>query len=151
MKRSGFTLLEVMVALAILAFSLTAILGLNASSMMKIGRAQKLTIATMLARQRMAEIEIELEKGIAKNEFPDERSEDGKFDDPFADYGWKMEVRRVELPAPIAGEKGSIQDVVGQQLTKEISKTVRELKMSVTWKEGEEDRSIDLITHIVKL
>lgn len=149
--KKGFTLLEVMVAVAILAISMTVLLTFSGNSLIASGRAERMTIATMLARQKMAEIELELEKAIGRNEFPDERSEDGKFDEPFEGYGWKMDIRRVELPAPVAEEGGGIQEIVGRQLTREISKTVRELKLTVTWEEGGEEQSFDVVTHIVKL
>lgn len=148
---SGFSLLEVMVSIAILAVSLTVLLTFSGNTLLKSGRAERLTIAAMLARQKMTDLEIELEKSKKKREFPDERSEDGEFDEPFEDYRWKMEIRRVELPAPATGEEGSMQDMIGKQLTKEISRTVRELKLTVLWNEGEEEQTIDVVTHIVKL
>lgn len=152
MKRSyAFTLLEVMVAIAILAMSMTAIIGLTGSSMMKSARAEKLAVATMLARQKMTEVEIELQKGMAKGEFPEDKSEDGKFDDPFEDYTWKFELKKVELPAPVTGEEGSVQDLVGKEMTREISKTVREVKLTVFWKERGQEQTLDVVTHLVKL
>lgn len=149
----GFSLLEVMVAVAILAIALTTLLTFSGNTMIKSGRAERLTIAAMLARQKMADIEIDLEKAKQKKEFPDERSEDGEFDEPFEDYKWKMEIRRVELPAPVSEEEGagSMQAMIGKQLTKEISKTVRELKLTVSWDDMGEEQSIDVVTHIVKL
>jgi general secretion pathway protein I len=147
----GFSLLEVMVAVAILAVSLTVLLTFSGATLMKSGRAERLLIATMLARQKMTDIEIELEKQKKKREFPDERSEDDNFNEPFEDYKWKMEIRKIELPAPPMGEEGSMQQMIGKQLTKEISKTVRELKLTVMWEEGGEEQSIDVVTHIVKL
>lgn len=150
-KGSGFTLLEVMVAVAILAVSLTVLLTFTGNTMIKSGRAERLTIAGMLAQQKMTEIEIDLEKAKKKREFPDERSEDGDFDEPFEDFKWRMEIRRVELPAPVIGEEGGIQDMMGKQLTKEITKTVRELKLTVSWDDMGEEQGIDVVTHIVKL
>lgn len=150
-RMTGFTLLEVMVAIAILAMSMTAIIGLTGSAMMKSARSEKLLVATMLARQKMTDVELTLRKGMLKGEFPDEKSEDGEFEDPFKEYLWKMEIRRVELPAPITGEKGSVQDIVGKQFSKELGQTVREVKLSVLWKERGEEQSLDIVTHIVKL
>jgi general secretion pathway protein I len=147
----GFSLLEVMVSIAILAVSLTVLLTFSGNTLIKSGRAEKLLVATMLARQKMADIDIEIEKARRKKEFPDERSEDGNFDEPFEDYAWKMEIRRIELPAPMTGDEGSMQAMIGKQLTKEISKTVRELKLTVTWQDMGEEQSIDVVTHIVKL
>lgn len=148
---AGFTLIEVMVAVSILAISMTVLLSFSGNSMIRSGRAETMTVATMLARQKMAEIEVELDKGSQKGEFPEEKSEEGQFEEPFDEYKWSMEIKRVELPAPVTGQKGSIQDVVGQQLTKEISNTVRELKLVVSWTELGEEQSIDVVTHIVKM
>ena len=41
--------------------------------------------------------------------------------------------------------------MVGKQLTQEIGKTVRELKLTVIWGELEEEQSFDVVTHIVKM
>jgi len=147
---SGFTLLEVMVAVAILAISMTTLLTFSGSTMIKSGRAEALTIATMLARQKMAEVEIDLIQAAKTNEIPDERSESGTFDEPFSDYNWTMEIRKVELPAPVTGEEGSIQARIAGELTKEITKTVRELKLVVKWQEMGEEQTYEVITHIVR-
>lgn len=148
---AGFSLLEVMVSIAILAVSLTVLLTFSGNTLVKSGRAEKLLVATMLARQKMADLDIEMEKARRKKEFPDERSEDGKFDEPFEEYRWKMEIRRIEIPAPVSGDEGSIQAMIGKQLTREISKTVRELKLTVSWDDMGEEQNIDIVTHIVKL
>ncbi len=150
-SQHAFTLLEVMVAIAVLAISFTVLLTFSGNTLVKSGRAERMLTATLLARQKMAEIEIDLNKSIKKGEFPEEKSDEGKFDEPFEDYNWKMEIRRVELPAPVTGEKGSIQETIGRQLTKEISKTVRELTLTVLWTEMGEEQSFDVVTHIVKL
>lgn len=150
-KSRGFTLLEILVAVAIFSISMVALMSISGNTLVVSGRAERTTIATMLARQKMTDIEIELDKAMKKNEFPDEKSEEGEFDEPFEDYSWAMEIRRVELPAPVTGEEGGMQEMVGRQLTDEISKTIRELKLTVKWKELEEEQSFDVITHIVKL
>ncbi len=150
--RMGFTLIEIMVAVSILSISLIALMSFSGNTLIKSGRAEQMTIAVMLARQKMTDIELELEKKMKRNEFPDEKSEDGKFDEPYEDYTWEMEVRRVELPPPVQGDEGGqIQGMVAKQLTKEISKTVRELKLTVKWDEMDEEQSIEVVTHIVKL
>ena len=150
MKR-GFTLLEVMVAIAILSISLIVLLSYTGNTMNTSLRAEQMTIATMLARQKMADIETDLNKGMRRNEFPDEKSEEGTFEAPYEDFAWEMEVRKVDLPAPVTGEPGSLQDVIGKNLTKQISNTVRELKLIVKWGEPEDEDTLEVVTHIVKL
>lgn len=150
-RNSGFTLLEIMVSTAILAVALLAIMSMQANTLLTSRRAEDLTVATMLARREMMEVELELQKGQRRGEFPDEKSESGNFEEPYADYRWRYEIKRVELPAPMVGEEGSIQATVGAQLTQEISKSVRELKLTVAWDEGGEEQTIDIVTHLVKM
>ncbi|PIR26852.1 MAG: hypothetical protein COV43_00260 [Deltaproteobacteria bacterium CG11_big_fil_rev_8_21_14_0_20_42_23] len=147
----GFTLLEILVSSAILAFSLVALVSLQGNTLLTSRRAETLTIATQLAEEKMGEIEIELHKDEKKGEFPDEKSESGTFEGIYSDYKWSYEIKRIDLPAPPLGNEGSIQALVGKQLTEEIKKTVRELKLIVSWQENNEEQTVDIVTHIVKL
>jgi len=148
---SGFTLLEIMVAVAILSISLVALLNFQGNTMIRSGRAEKITEATMLARMKMAELDLELDKLSKRGEFPEEKAEEGNFEEPFASYRWKYSISNVNLPAPISGDEGSIQNMIGRQLSEEIAKNVREVKLEVFWEELGEEQSIDVVTHIVKL
>ena len=90
--RGGFTLLEVMVALAILAGALLAVSQIVSASLRNEVRAQKLDVATLLARGKMVELEERYERTGFKD-FDD--SEEGDFDDSgHADVKWKTEVLR---------------------------------------------------------
>jgi general secretion pathway protein I len=57
MNRSGFTLLEVMIAIAILGLSLTAIFSSEVGAANVAARARRQNVAATLARCKMAEIE----------------------------------------------------------------------------------------------
>ncbi len=59
---AGFTLLEVMVSVAILAVALTAIFSSEAQAIRVARRSQQLNIATLLARCKMNEIEEQIAK-----------------------------------------------------------------------------------------
>lgn len=150
-QNAGFTLLEVMVSVAILALSLIVLFSFQGNTLQASGRAERMTTATMLARQKMVEIELDLEKGMQAGEFPDERTEEEHFETPFDDFRWKMQIKKVELPAPVTAEEGSVQALVARQLTTEIAKTVRELRFTVLWDELGEEQSIEVVTHLVKL
>jgi general secretion pathway protein I len=58
--RRGFTLLEVMVSIAILAICLTAVFSTEAGSVRMATRARKMGFATLLARCKMGELEEEI-------------------------------------------------------------------------------------------
>jgi len=152
-RQRGFSLLEVMIAVVILAMAFSTLIGVISVSSARARSAEHLTTATMLARQKMTEIEIELKKGMLKGEFPEDKEEDGAFEEPFERFRWKMVIKKVELPAPIMGEKGGVQEMISRELTKEISKSVRELKLTLSWVEPitEQEKSFDITTHIVKM
>jgi general secretion pathway protein I len=94
--RRGFTLLEVMVSLGILAIALTAIAGINAANYASSEYARNLTIATLLARSKMIDVEEEMwEDGS----FPsDDKTLDGSFEkEGYPKMRWKASVRKIDV------------------------------------------------------
>ena len=80
----GFTLLEVMIAMAILAISLVAAFQSQSQSVSMAGRTRFLTTASLLAQGKMAELEATDSKEIG--------SSSGSFSDDFPDYFWRVEL-----------------------------------------------------------
>jgi type II secretion system protein I len=84
----GFTLLEVMVAMAILGIALLGLLSLHHQSVQSVIRAQESTRASMLAQAVMTEAELE--------RFPDLGRTSGDFQaafpGEFPDYRWERDV-----------------------------------------------------------
>jgi len=65
----GFSLLEVLIALLILAMSLTILLSSQSSSMAAASRSRDITIATLLARSKMVDIERKIsQKNVERNQ-----------------------------------------------------------------------------------
>jgi general secretion pathway protein I len=102
--RAGFTLIEVMVAVVILAVGLSALFTSEAGAVRIAQRARTTTIATLLARCKMGEVE----ERVAKEGFPAERidgrdecCQGGEHDGFRCD--WKVE--RIVLPE-IGGDTG---------------------------------------------
>ena len=141
-----------MIAVAILAISLMALMDFQSHSLLASARAQHLSVATLLARQKMGEFILEVEKGIPKGDFPDEKEEQGTFEtEKYPDYYWKLVIKKVELPAPNLPEGKS--DIMGQalkMLTEELNRSTREVRLKVGWKEFEEENEgLEGVTHIV--
>ncbi len=95
----GFTLLEVMVAVAILGLGLTIMLSSQAGLLASIRRVQHETYAANLMRCRMTELELMLERegfSVLDQVESGECCEDE--DEPGFSCEWKVEV--IELPQP---------------------------------------------------
>lgn len=92
----GFTLLEVMVAVAILGLGLTVILSSQAGLFSSASRGEHLTVASNMLRCKMSEIELELaQKGF---QLTDENDEGDCCDDESEGYTCSWKIERVELP-----------------------------------------------------
>lgn len=93
--RQGFTLLEIMVALAILGTAMIALLGLANRSIAVHARLQHLTQATLLAQQKMSVSELEARKsGVSQL-----ADSSGEFPEPFTDYHWRIKIGGTPLPS----------------------------------------------------
>jgi general secretion pathway protein I len=84
-RAAGFTLLEVMIAIAILGTALAGLLALHHQSIQSVIRAQDFTRASMLAQAIMTEAELE--------RFPDLGTTQGNFQNSFPgqfqDFRWQ--------------------------------------------------------------
>jgi general secretion pathway protein I len=87
-SRSGFTLLEVMVALAILAIAITTLIGSQNQSIMAAAESDFSFQSSLLARQKMAEI-------IAAEDEP--FNDSGDFGENYPNMFWKLEVNEVDF------------------------------------------------------
>ncbi len=83
-RNSGFTLLEVMVALLIIATSFVVLLHTRNQSVVAADYAKRATVAALLASERMSELEQE--------DFPDTGEESSNFGDDYPEYRWKTSV-----------------------------------------------------------
>ena len=85
---AGFTLLEVMVAVAILGIAMTTIHYGQAQALRAQGRTQNVTLATMKAMEKMDEV-----LTVGRFELPAVgASEDGVFDPPYDFLHWTLRV-----------------------------------------------------------
>ena len=89
-KISGFTLLEVMIAVTIIAIVLVAVFGSQSQSLSLANDAKFNTTAALLAQRKMAEVEI--------GNFQDLSSSSGDFGEDFPEYQWELTVSEVPLP-----------------------------------------------------
>jgi general secretion pathway protein I len=121
---TGFTLIEVVVAMAILAVGITVIIELLSGSLRLVRTSGEYTKAVNYARVKMEEITVKptMNEGI----------EEGEFDRA---YRWQVDVKKVDiLPARIETDfKPPVQ--------------LFQVKVNVLWKSGTQERSTVLETY----
>jgi len=86
----GFTLIEIMVALVILGSSLVVLLGLRNRGIAISSEANHVVVATLLAKEKIAQFSIEKDK---KSE-----EQKGEFEDPYKDYVWAITLNETPFP-----------------------------------------------------
>jgi len=119
-RAPGFTLLEVMIALAIVAIALVTLLGLATRSLTLNERVQRITQATLLAQQRLAEIET----GAAQEGVGEEAS--GRFAPPFDGYRWRIDYAETPLAS------------------------VRQVTVAVIWGREERNEAVELSSFLFR-
>jgi type II secretion system protein I len=100
-SRAGFTLLEVIVALAILGTGVVAALGILATGTSVTARASTRLLATELAESRMEETLLRPADARAR--------EEGSFPPPYDDFRWRTRVG----PGPVDGTMSVEVSVLG--------------------------------------
>lgn len=150
----GFSLLEILIAVGLLATMVASLLPtVDVASRRSVEDTEFLS-AVYLANNRMVALEQELGEDMARGKFPDETVQSGKFDEPFEGYSWEYSIKKVEIPVNSAATEGQNVAVIGvlNNIMKEISKAVREVKLTVSWVDvGAVERRYTLTTHIVNM
>ncbi len=101
--RHGFSLLEVMVALALLAVSFTSLILVQARATRLADQARNITLATQLARYQLMECKNEVQKKIATvSDFNIE----GDYEDlGYPNYKWECHAPKFNMKPPAASRK----------------------------------------------
>jgi general secretion pathway protein I len=112
-RTSGFTLLEVMVAMAIIAIALTAVLGSQSQSLSLASEAKFSTTVALLAQSKMAEIEAEKPEDLT--------SDSGDFGDDYPGYRWDKSVNDVTFDEPEG-----------------VSDHLKQIDLTVSWEDNDQ-------------
>lgn len=138
---AGFTLLEVLIAMAIMLVTFGAVLSVISTSLQSSVRTTELSTATMLARNLLIESEYKWE-GKPFNEI--KKEETGTFPEPHQDYAWKREIKEITFPniASAAEKKAGsssddgggddqVTEIMNKLVTEFFSKALREVTITV--------------------
>ncbi len=93
----GFTLLEVMVALAVLSIALTSIYRLHSQTLTMSARSRFYSQAPLLAQQKLSEIERQgIKNGLGGS---------GDFGEGYPNYSWSVQIEDIQSEALLKDRK----------------------------------------------
>lgn len=174
MKRA-FSLLEVMVAMAILTLGLVSLLQVQARSAEMAIAAREMTVATMLARGKLYDCQTDLlKKGFSVGDY----NESGNFDDDgYPTFFWECHAYKPDMPTGEGvGDMGSAASALGlgassdaandavpegadmgmgmiapvlQQMASVLGDSIRELVIIVRWGTGVDQQELRVTTHVI--
>lgn len=165
---AGFTLLEVMAALAILALTLVVLLNIITNNVRATTHSHMITTATFLARGKM----VAMEDKIIELGFQDlDETDDGTFEeDGFPDFTWESNIEKIDLPSdasqkvqqssgeasqnrdPMQALTGMVGGLMGaflEPIRVGLQESVRRVTLRVYWRErGRPEQSVDVVTFV---
>jgi general secretion pathway protein I len=168
---AGFTLLEIMVAVAILSATLVVLLEIVTNNIRATNHAKLTTAATFLARNKMSDIEDQ----ILYEGFSTETENDkGTFKDEGREYDkfrWETSIERIELPtdmtqktqdmakesaneakdpmAMMSGFLGGVMSAFIEPIRVGLQESVRKVTVRVFWDEnGRRDQTIEIVQYL---
>jgi general secretion pathway protein I len=170
----GFSLLEVMVAIAIMAISLVVIVRITSMNVRAAAHSRLVTTATFLARSKLAAVEDDI---ITLGYTDSDQEDAGDFgDEGYPKVRWESLVERVELPTDIAaqaqqaaGEKtqeaqtgpssnplaamsgmmGGFMSSLIEPVRIGLQESVRRVTVRVKWDEiGRDEQSFEVVTYM---
>jgi prepilin-type N-terminal cleavage/methylation domain-containing protein len=164
-QNAGFTLLEVMIAIAILVIAMTGIVVAENGALDTLIRTKRMSTVAMLAKNIMIEAEREVE-GKSFTEVSLETT--GNFEEPFADFSWERKIKEITFPNLLdpasmqgGGEKAAYSGIANpvdagaerivKIATNFLSKASREITITIKWKEKGEDQSYSVSEYWVDL
>ena len=165
---AGFSLLEVMVSLAILGMSLVVVSRVVTGNVVAANHARMTTAATFLARTRISMMEQSLlEYGFSEMDGEDtgDFSQEG-----FPGYRWYTNVERIELPADstqkvqevsnkatqstnpmemLSGFMGGFMATLMDPIRLGLQESVRKMTVRIKWNEaGKLEQSIEVVSFL---
>ncbi|MBX2989278.1 MAG: type II secretion system protein [Bdellovibrionaceae bacterium] len=133
-RRRGFTLLEILLAMVILASGVVLLANSWSGSFMRIRKTQTNTEVAALLERKMTEIDLKY-RGKPLESIEEEVSDD--FGSDYPDYRWEMKSKEFELPdlsTGLTSQEGGASEMlitVMKTMSEHLKKTIKEVKVSV--------------------
>jgi general secretion pathway protein I len=166
---SGFTLIEIMVAFAILSLTLVTLLGIVTNNVRATNHAKMTTAATFLARIKMSDVEDQV---LYEGFTTDTENAHGTFkEDGYPQFRWETMIERIELPTDMTqksqdkaretsndakdpmsmmtGFLGGMMSSFIEPIRIGLQESVRKVTVRVLWDEtGRRDQTMEVVQYL---
>jgi type II secretion system protein I len=133
-RKTGFTLLEVMLAITIMGIVVVLVLNLFSGALRNQRKGMEYMQASLLARTKMDEVLLatDLESG----------EREGMFSEPYSDYSWHCKVSQADT--------STILEEAGEELDKtNLVPKIFKVEVRVTWQEGAKQYLLNTMKTVV--
>ena len=153
LNNNGFTLIEVLIALMILAGTSLVLYQSWSGSLSAIRKARVYNTAALLLQKKIVEFETtNQDKKVEEIQ----ENDAGDFGSEYPDFKWEIKTKPFEVP-PITPPKASegaenqnqLADLIFKTMSEYFEKAVREVSVSVTYTKGKNSQTYTLSTIFV--
>lgn len=151
-KTSGFTLIEVIMAMVIMSTGILLLVNTWGGSFVRLERTQKSFEIAALLERKMIDYEVKY-RGKNIDSIPE--TEDGDFDG-YPDYRWTMTSKKLEFPdigSALTARDGGVDnmtEMVVKQLTDTLNKSIKEVTISIIYsRPKKKELSYSITTYFV--
>ena len=168
MNRRGFTLLEVLIASAIFAFSIIVLVQSRSASLRNAYDSQDMFKALQLAQSKMVEMELKYQSRLDKDGGVKDKLnevENGTFEAPNDQFKWDVKYSEAsiklgadsvrKLLSSYGMDKEDIEAQIEQQklllgnVNKVIRENLAELAVTISWERYGHTRKLPIVTHLI--
>jgi len=151
-SQKAFTLLEVLIAMVLLSTALVMLSETWGSAFNRVKRTQVSFVMAALLEEKMDDY-LRKYKGKSLDELQEEEADD--FGDNYPEYSWKMKSQKFDFPdlaSTMTGRDGGVDPMTQQvikQMTDQISKSVKEVKITIIYKHPKKNIEASATTYFV--
>ena len=151
-KNLGFTLIEVVLAMMVMAAGLFILMNSWAGTYNRLRKTQIQVQMVALLEKKVSELEREY-KGKSLDSIPEEKADD--FGSEVPGYSWTMKSRLLEVPdlssSLVSRDGGADQTMltIMKMFTEHLSKSIKEINVTVIYKEKKKPITADVTIYMI--
>ncbi|MBI4040420.1 MAG: prepilin-type N-terminal cleavage/methylation domain-containing protein [Deltaproteobacteria bacterium] len=156
LDQRAFTLIEVLVAMAIFVMSFLVLIDSQNMNVRASARAKRVSMATLLAQEKLNEMVLKYD-GDKISEISEK--EEGHFEAPHERYRWEKTSQEFNYDLSFLADMAQTEDTAENapqsplfaylpKISQFIRSSTKEITVTIFWKEGSAEQQVSLTTHV---